>query len=552
MREACTDGTRVKILEDITKWANDRSPSSPLVFWLTGQAGSGKTTIAHTIAKRFEKDGKADEHTVLGGNFFCSRQFQETQAQTRILPTIAYQLARKCKSYANALHVVDKFDAVDHVSRQMEGLFLGPWQLSEPTRRAPELPPYLIVIDALDEIKDDGGSAFLRDLLTAINKHDLRGLKFLVTSRSDPKIVTLCESFTSKAICRLQDLPIAEAKSDIETYLKAKLPKLAGSPELLVKLGQQAGGLFIYAATVVRYLTPDDSISTAEQTEMLNDLLSKSYEQASASDVTFLIDILYRQIMCDTFSKFKGELLTRRLRILYTFLCTAERISTSTVAALVADNDNDVAKAILEKLHAVLYTQDNQVFWYHASFPDFIFDPARSDFLIGEEKFEFWCNEPVHHSLLGKSCFRIMKSEKFGLRFNMGDITSSFLFDRDNGDMISEKVNQNITTVLRYSSRHWTHHLALVVSDTILCDCISDFLQIRVLFWIEAMNLLRLSDQCTPMLQCARQWVLKVWIARFEVVLQQLMISVSAGTVIQNWRVTLAKLPILLPISPGA
>ena len=256
--------------------------------------------------------------------------------------------------------------------------------------------------------------------------------------------------------------------------------------------------------------------------------------------------------MCDTFSKFKGELLTRRLRILYTFLCTAERTSTSTVAALVADNDNDVAKAILEKLHAVLYTQDNQVFWYHASFPDFIFDPARSDFLIGEEKFEFWCNEPVHHSILGESCFRIMKSEKFGLRFNMGDITSSFLFDRDNGDMISKKVNQNITTVLRYSSRHWTHHLALVVSDTTLCDCISDFLQIRVLFWIEAMNLLRLSDQCTPMLQCARQWVLKVWIARFEAVLQQLIISVSAGTVIQNWRATLAKLPILLPISPGA
>jgi hypothetical protein len=503
-------------LEDITKWANDRSPASPRVFWLTGQAGSGKTTIAYTIAKRFEKDGKANEHTVLGGNFLCSRQFQETQAQTRILPTIAYQLARKCKSYANALHVVDKFDAVNHdVSRQMKGL-LGPWQLSEPTRRAPELPPYLIVIDALDEIKDNGGSAFLCDLLTAINKDDLRGLKFLVTSRSDPKIVTLCKSFASEAVCRLQDLPIAEAKSDIETYLKAKLPKLTDSPELLVKLGQRAGGLFIYAATVVRYLTPDDSISTAEQAKMLNDLLSKSCEQASASDATFLIDILYRQIMRDTFSKFKGELLTRRLRILYTFLCTAERTSTSTVAALVADNDDEVAKAILDKLHAVLYTQGDQVFWYHASFPDFIFDPARSDFRIGEEKFEFWCNESAHHSLLGESCFRIMKSEKFGLRFNMGDITSSFLFDRDNSDMISAKVNQNITTVLRYSSRHWAHHLPLVVADTMLCDCISDFLQIRVLFWIEAMNLLRLPEHCTTMLQCARQWVLKVWIVSFE------------------------------------
>ena len=148
----CTDGTRVKILGDITKWTNDRSLTSPRVFWLTGQAGSGKTTIAYTIAKRFE-EGDVNNHTVLGGNFLCSRQFQETQAQTRIIPTIAYQLAYKCKSYANALHVADKFNAVNHnVSSQMKDLLVGPWQLSEATRH-PELPPYLIVIDALDEIK---------------------------------------------------------------------------------------------------------------------------------------------------------------------------------------------------------------------------------------------------------------------------------------------------------------------------------------------------------------------------------------------------------------
>ena len=71
-REVCMDGTRVKILEDITEWANNRSLASPRIFWLTGQAGSGKTTIAYTIAKRFEESGNANQDTVLGGNFFCS------------------------------------------------------------------------------------------------------------------------------------------------------------------------------------------------------------------------------------------------------------------------------------------------------------------------------------------------------------------------------------------------------------------------------------------------------------------------------------------------
>ena len=266
-REVCTDGTRVKILSDISKWANDCSLASPCVFWLTGQAGSGKTTIAYTIAKRFKEDGNANQDTVLGGNFLCSRQFQETRVQTRILPTIAYQLAHKCKSYANVLHVADKFDTVNRdVSSQMKDLLVGPWQLSEPTHYpevVPELPSYLIVIDALDEIEGNGGPLFLRELLIAINEHDLRGLKFLVTSRSDPKVTALCESFVSEAVCRLQDMPIEEAKSDIETYLTTQLPKLAGSPEF-AELGQRAGGLFIYAATVVKYLTLLDSITVGE------------------------------------------------------------------------------------------------------------------------------------------------------------------------------------------------------------------------------------------------------------------------------------------------
>ena len=350
----------------------------------------------------------------------CSRQFEETREQTRILPTIAYQLARKCKSYADALHVADKFDAVNHdVATQMKDLFLGPWHQSK-AARPPKLSPYLIVIDALDEIKDDKGPAFLRNLLTAIKEYDLQGFKFLVTSRSDPDVIKLCESYASKAICRLQDVPIEEAKIDIKTYLEANLPMLAGSPEL-AELVRRAGGLFIYAATAVKYLTPLDSITAEEQTEMLNDFLSKLYETAS-SDATSLVDELYRQIMYDAFSKLNGKILARRLLVLYTFLCTAEQTSASIVAALVpGPGDDKAARGVLCDLHAVLYTQNDQVFWYHASFPDFIFDTARSNFRIGEKDFTFSCNEAAHHNLLGESCFRVMKS---GLRFNMGDITS--------------------------------------------------------------------------------------------------------------------------------
>ena len=130
-REPCTEGTRVKIREDIIGWAMDSSPDSPSVFWLTGQAGSGKTTIAFTIAQHFDRAKDPNPHTVLGGTFLCSRQFEETRERIRILPTLVYQLAQKSRSYAHALHKADKLDSYDKLSEQMEDLLSGPWQNSE-------------------------------------------------------------------------------------------------------------------------------------------------------------------------------------------------------------------------------------------------------------------------------------------------------------------------------------------------------------------------------------------------------------------------------------
>ena len=127
------------------------------------------------------------------------------------------------------------------------------------------------------------------------------------------------------------------------------------------------------------------------------------------SYATSLVDNLYQQIMCNAFSKLSRKVLAHRLWILYTFLYTDEHTSASIAAKLAPKGDDEAARAVLHDLHAVLYTQEDQVFWYHSSFPDFIFSQAWSNFHIDKEDFTFSCNEPDHHSLLSKSCFRIMK-----------------------------------------------------------------------------------------------------------------------------------------------
>jgi signal recognition particle GTPase len=50
----CLEGTRVQLLEDMTRWMADTNDKT--VFWLTGVAGTGKTTVAKSIADMASKD----------------------------------------------------------------------------------------------------------------------------------------------------------------------------------------------------------------------------------------------------------------------------------------------------------------------------------------------------------------------------------------------------------------------------------------------------------------------------------------------------------------
>jgi hypothetical protein len=423
IREPCTEGTRVDILERIYLWALNPSSDSPHVFWLTGQAGSGKSTIAYTVTDHFDdvEDASSDLKYILGANFFCSRQFEETRRRKYIIPTIAYQLARQSRSYARALLRANKSDSVNVPAKQMKDLLVGPWQQSA-GERPRELRPYLIVVDALDEIEDNGGLAFLQELLKTFSQGHLRGLKFLVTSRPDPELAALCSSFKSDAVCRLYEVPTDTVKADIMKYLTAKLPALQG--DQLAELSQKADGLFIYAATAVRYIRPRDRMTTDEQLRMLAQLTD---HMSSSADTPLLIDTLYQQILWGAFRKLDDALFRDRLKILHTLLCTEERVSASVAGKLSDVADAELAKVVVDELYAVLYVKDNRVLWYHASFPDFMFAQERSKFsfpqVTGSRIVDMSCDQQAHHARLTHSCFRIMKS---GLRFNICDLPSSF------------------------------------------------------------------------------------------------------------------------------
>ncbi len=70
-KEPCSVGTREGVLADIKDWVMSMDDKREQIFWLNGLAGTGKSTIATTIASW------AREKKILGGSFFFARDVEK-------------------------------------------------------------------------------------------------------------------------------------------------------------------------------------------------------------------------------------------------------------------------------------------------------------------------------------------------------------------------------------------------------------------------------------------------------------------------------------------
>jgi hypothetical protein len=99
----CLQGTRVSIHEQLADWANDGAQELT-TLWLSGMAGTGKTAIASTFARRMA------EEAILGATFFIDRQQAERRDLSRIIQTLAYELGKHSHAQLQALWAVVRDD----------------------------------------------------------------------------------------------------------------------------------------------------------------------------------------------------------------------------------------------------------------------------------------------------------------------------------------------------------------------------------------------------------------------------------------------------------
>ncbi|CAE6411321.1 unnamed protein product [Rhizoctonia solani] len=489
-RGPCTQGTRTNVLDQMYQWVTDQDTGK--IYWMSGMAGTGKTTIAYSLCKRLDTGSRR----MLGASFFCSRLVPECRNVGKIVPSIAYQLARRSQPFQYALCQAMKNNPDAQAggpSSQFQLLIVGP--LSDSKVREALPPCSVVVIDALDECEDETSTRQILDVL--LTHSEGFPIKFVVSSRPEATIRERMARNDDRVV--LHELDKKEVQSDIKAYLREGLSRMSPSEPEIEKLAERAGVLFIYAATVIRYVGYDDFGRNPRA--RLNAVLAMAEKQGTAQ--TEEIDQLYGAILESAIGDRGLEPNERddMKLILHTVVCAKSPLTLDALNGLLKLDDVDRIHAALRPLWSVLHVMGPEmtVTTLHASFFDYLTDRARSGIT------PWHCNVVVHHGFLAqRSLERIRDTIP---QFNICKLESSYLYDEEVEDL-EARVEKYIPLELRYACQYWSAHL-LFASDPGLLSQLEQFLTKQLLLWMEVMNLTKNIAPSPGHLAVAKHWAAK-------------------------------------------
>ncbi|KAJ6543123.1 hypothetical protein B0H19DRAFT_1381054 [Mycena capillaripes] len=174
----CMEGTRVEIIEQILTHSTASPDPSQRLVMLSGTAGSGKSTIAKTVAFVL-----AEEKSALGASFFFSRDYAERNDIRHVPSTLARQLADYSPTFRHLLVKLLDDDRTGILSTAPNIQFQK--LVVELLAKLPQsAAPWVICLDALDECGQDRGQTFLRWLSDSITDIPIH-IRFFLTGRPD-------------------------------------------------------------------------------------------------------------------------------------------------------------------------------------------------------------------------------------------------------------------------------------------------------------------------------------------------------------------------------
>jgi len=460
-------GTRVGVLSKFIAWVKD-DPLS--ILWLSGMAGTGKTSIAVTLCRML----RADPAVCLGGGFFCSRSagsIARTDVR-RIIPTLAILLASRSPEFAESLvAALERDDSLGHkpVVDQIGPLLRLPLEALGSSSR-----PVVFVIDALDECRNERELAELLRLLADLECN--AKVKFILTSRPEMRIRdTPISNPAHSTVLQLHTVTVDEVTSDIRLYVGGTLNDAAPegtwyTDHDIDALVQLCGGLFIFASTVLLYvLDPDDDDERHDRLHRATSAIVTSTAATAAVDKIYEI-VLTEASRSDVVD---SDELEKMKRILACILIARAPLSVEALAELIETKPGRL-RASLRRLHSLVYlpSDDKQLglTTLHASFGDYLHDRAPQHLKI---------STTLGHDVLARGCLR---------RLGWNDLHFNISRSRSSSEPNAGVAPDWIPVSLFYACLHWAHHIDAASKRAAFDADIGRIFRAKFLFWLEVLS----------------------------------------------------------------
>lgn len=472
----CLADTRVEIQDQIQDWVKTKDGKHML--WLKGMAGTGKSTIARTVAQSFATQQK------LGASFFFKKGEGDRGNASRFVTTVATDLLKCVPEMKAGIR-----QAVDHepniakktLKTQFDKLIVQP--LSEVKVISNIQQELVVVIDALDECDQKEDIRAIIQLLAQAKDMGPISLRVFVTSRPEPPIRLSFQQMPDEAY---QELVLNEVATDtiardVRLFFENELASIREQSSLdnswpgeqeTQTLVNMAVPLFIFAATVCRFLKED----CGDPEERLSDILKYDIDAIPREDKTYL------PILDPVFARQTEKEKEKFREVVGSIILLEDPLSIDSIANLL----NFTMAAVrfqLNSLHSVLEIPRDKkrpVRVLHLSFHDFLVDPKKRG------NSPFWIDEREAHARIAKKCLQLMSSRQ-GLRQNICDLPSSGTL---RNEIEGWRVQQYLPPELRYACRYWVSHLRQSERNTCEYDELHGFLRKHALHWLEAMSIM--------------------------------------------------------------